>query len=65
MRKGSLRLRLFAAGAASILLALAIAAAGLLLLFQRHVERRVVLELEIDLRQLVGGLTRDDTGALR
>jgi hypothetical protein len=34
MKKGSLRLRLFAAGAASILLALSIAAAGLLLLFE-------------------------------
>src|SRR5664279_2607752 len=64
MKKGSLRLRLFAAGAVSIVLALTIAAAGLMLLFERHVERRVVLELETDLRQLVSGLTRNATGAL-
>lgn len=64
MKKGSLRLRLFAAGAVSILLALTIAAAGLMLLFERHVERRVVLELEADLRQLVSGLTRNAAGAL-
>ena len=42
MKTGSLRLRLFAAGAASVMLALGIAAVGLLLLFERHVERRVV-----------------------
>ena len=64
MRRGSLRLRLFAAGAVSVVLALAIAAAGLLLLFERHVERRVVAELEADLRQLVSGLNRDAAGAL-
>lgn len=64
MRKGSLRLRLFAAGAASILLALTIAAAGLLLLFERHVERRVVLELEGDLKELVSDLTRNPDGTL-
>jgi signal transduction histidine kinase len=64
VKKGSLRLRLFAAGAVSIVLALAVAAAGLMLLFERHVERRVVLELEADLRQLAGGLAADASGAL-
>jgi signal transduction histidine kinase len=64
MKKGSLRLRLFAAGAGSILLALTIAAVGLLLLFERHVERRVVLELEGDLKELVSGLTRNPDGSL-
>jgi signal transduction histidine kinase len=64
MKKGSLRLRLFAAGAVSILLALTIAAVGLMLLFERHVERRVVLELEADLRQLVSGLNSTADGAL-
>ncbi len=64
MKKGSLRLRLFAAGAVSIVLALAVAAAGLMLLFERHVERRVVSELEADLRQLVGGLALDPAGTL-
>jgi signal transduction histidine kinase len=65
MKTGSLRLRLFAAGAASVVLALGIAAVGLLLLFERHVERRVVLELESDLRQLVGGLALDPNGVLQ
>ncbi|MFL5257359.1 MAG: ATP-binding protein [Rhodopila sp.] len=64
MKKGSLRLRLFAAGAASILLALSVAASGLLLLFEWHVERRVVMELEADLRELVSGLTRNADGTL-
>ena len=65
MRKGSLQLRLFAAGAASVALALAVAAFGLLWLFERHVERRVAMELESDLRQLVAGLTRDADGTLQ
>lgn len=64
MKSGSLRLRLFAAGAVSIVLALTIAAAGLMLLFERHVQRRVVLELQADMRQLVSGLNRDAAGAL-
>ena len=46
MRRGSLRVRLLAAGAASIVLALAVAGLGLLLLFERHVERRMAVELE-------------------
>jgi signal transduction histidine kinase len=62
--RGSLRLRLFAAGAASILLALALAGFGLVLLFERHVERRVALELEAHLRQLIDGLGRAPDGAL-
>ena len=64
MKKGSLRLRLFAAGAASIVVALTVAGGGLLLLFERHVERRVVAELETDLRQLIGGLALGANGAL-
>jgi len=62
--RGSLRLRLLAAGAASILIALALAGLGLTLLFERHVERRVVVELELDLRQLIGHLGRGENGAL-
>ncbi len=65
MRKGSLRLRVFAAGAASVTLALAVAALGLLWLFERHVERRVALELESDLRQLVSGISRAADGTLQ
>ncbi|MBX6745409.1 MAG: sensor histidine kinase [Acetobacteraceae bacterium] len=64
MMRGSLRLRLLAAGAASILLALALAGFGLVLLFERHVERRMALELEANLRQLIDGLGRAPDGAL-
>jgi signal transduction histidine kinase len=64
MRRGSLRLRLLAAGAASILLALAVAGFGLLLLFERHVERRMTAELQAHLRQLVSGLERAPDGSL-
>lgn len=62
---GSLRLRLLAAGGASILLALALAGFGLVLLFERHVERRVAIELEAHLRQLVDGLERAEDGSLQ
>ncbi len=62
---GSLRLRLLAAGGASVLLALALAGVGLVLLFERHVERRVVLELEAHLRQLIDGLERIEDGSLQ
>ncbi len=65
MTRGSLRMRLLAAGAASVLIALALAGFGLILLFERHVERRIVAELELNLRQLVGHLGRDQAGALR
>ena len=64
MRQGSLRLRLLAAGAASIILALAIAGFGLLLLFERHVERRMAAELGSHLNQLVSGLARTADGTL-
>ena len=64
MRRGSLKARLLAAGAASILLALAVAGLGLLLLFERHVERRMAAELQAHLRQLVSGLERGPDGSL-
>lgn len=64
MKRGSLKLRLLAAGAASILLALAVAGFGLLLLFERHVERRMTAELQAHLRQLVSGLERAPDGSL-
>ncbi len=64
MRQGSLRLRLLAAGAASVVLALAIAGFGLLLLFERHVERRMAVELNSHLNQLVSSLARAGDGTL-
>jgi hypothetical protein len=63
--RGSLRVRLLAAGAGSILIALALAGVGLTLLFERHVERRVVAELELTLRQLIGHLGQDADGGLQ
>lgn len=65
MNNGSLRLRLLLAGAVSILLALALSATGLTLLFSRHVERRVDAELGVFLDQIVAGLDIDQkTGKL-
>ena len=65
MKQGSLRLRLFAAGSASIALALAVAGVALFLLFERHVERRTLVEMEAHLRQLVGGLELAPDGTLQ
>ncbi len=64
MRRGSLKLRLLAAAVASIVLTLAVAGLGLLLLFERHVERRMTAELQAHLRQLVSGLERSPDGSL-
>ncbi len=64
MKQGSLRLRLLAAGTASVILALALAGLGLLLLFERHVERRMAAELGSHLTQLVSSLARTGDGML-
>jgi signal transduction histidine kinase len=64
MSRGSLRLRLLVAGALSILVALALAAFGLMLLFERHVERRVAGELAVHLDQITAGLDRTASGQL-
>ncbi len=60
----SLRLRLVLAGGAAVLVSLTIAAIGLALLFERHVERRAVEELSADLDQLAAGIERNAGGAL-
>ncbi|WP_299133505.1 HAMP domain-containing sensor histidine kinase [uncultured Amaricoccus sp.] len=64
MRRHSIRLRLVAAGGAAVLAALVIAAAGLDVLFERHVQRRAVAELSTDLDQLAAGLERGPDGRL-
>jgi signal transduction histidine kinase len=64
MNRGSLRLRLFLAGAVSVLAALALSGLGLTLLFQHHVERRITAELNGYLDQIVAGLDRGSDGAL-
>jgi signal transduction histidine kinase len=64
MNLRSLRLRLLIAGAVSVLIALGLAAFGLALLFERHVERRVDAELAVYLNQLVANLTLAAPGEL-
>jgi signal transduction histidine kinase len=64
MNRGSLRLRLFLAGAVSVLAALALSGLGLTLLFQHHVERRITAELGGYLDQIIAGLDRSADGTL-
>ena len=58
MTISSLRVRLLIAGALAIGLALAAAVLGLMVLFERHVTRRVDAELNVHLTQLIAGLDR-------
>ncbi|NBN78513.1 sensor histidine kinase [Microvirga tunisiensis] len=64
MTRGSLRLRLMLAGAVSILVALAAAAFGLVLLFSQHVERRAHAALDLQMEQLLASLDRDPATGL-
>ena len=56
MTRNSLRLRLVAGGAVTIVIALAIAGVTLTLLFERHVVRTVAADLEVYLNQLLAGI---------
>ncbi|MBB5045337.1 signal transduction histidine kinase [Rhodopseudomonas rhenobacensis] len=58
----SLRLRLIAGGAAAILIALSVAGFGLTVLFERHVTRSVIADLDVHLKQLLAGLDVDAEG---
>ncbi len=64
MTRGSLRLRLLVAAAISVMAALALSGFGLTLLFERHVERRVVSELNVYLDRIVAGIDRNAEGEL-
>ena len=64
MRWGSLRLRLVAGGVVAILVALTIAGAALILLFERHVTRTIAGDLDVHLKQLVAGIDLDQSGNL-
>ncbi len=64
MSGGSLRLRLVARGIVAILLALAVAGAGLAVLFERHVARTIADDLEIHLKQLLAGIDIGQEGRL-
>ncbi|WP_349359128.1 HAMP domain-containing sensor histidine kinase [Stappia sp.] len=59
---GSLGRRLTLAGAVAVLAALGLAAAGLIVLFGAHVERRATAELSVHLDQVMAGLARRDGG---
>jgi len=59
MRRRSLRLRLLFAAAVSIAVALIVAGFGWVQLFERHVERRLGVELETHLQQLAAGIQFD------
>jgi signal transduction histidine kinase len=64
MRWHSLRLRLIAGGAAAIMIALTVAGVGLAILFERHVARTIADDLDIHLKQLLGGIDVDSAGLL-
>ncbi len=64
MPKNSLRLRLLIAGGLTLTLALAAAGLGLEILFERHVQRRAIAEMETDIRQLLAGLQVSKEGKI-
>jgi signal transduction histidine kinase len=64
MTGNSIRFRLWSAATISILVALAIAGAGLRYLFELNVERRIVSELTVDLNDLIGATTFAADGRL-
>ena len=65
MKIRSLRLRLMMAATCAILVALTLAGFGLVLLFERHVERRSGAELDTYLNQIAARAIFDGTGAAR
>jgi len=64
MSFGSLRIRLIAGGAAFILAAVIVSAAGLAILFERHVVRWIDEQLSVHLNQLVAGVDLGPSGDL-
>jgi hypothetical protein len=59
MKARSLRLRLMVGGVVAILIALSVAGAGLVFLFERHVIRTIGDDLNIYLNQLIAGIDVD------
>jgi signal transduction histidine kinase len=64
VRASSIRLRLLAAGGAAVVVSLAVAAVGLQVLFERHIQRLAHVELAADLDQIATGLARAADGRL-
>lgn len=63
MKAGSLRLRLLLASTAAVAVALALAGIGLVLLFERHVERRIGAELDTYLNQMAARVVFNEDGS--
>ena len=64
MKKGSLRLRLFAVAAISITIALFLTGLALARLFEAQVRERVITSLENDLLQLAGSIAVGPDGTV-
>jgi len=64
MRLRSLRVRLLVAATISISAALVVAGFGLTALFEHHVERRLDLQLETYLSELIGRIEPNDSGGI-
>lgn len=64
MIDGSVRRRLIGGGIAAIVFALVMVGLGLTFLFERHLERSALEDLEIHVRQIVSGLDLDAQGQL-
>jgi hypothetical protein len=64
MKARSLRLRLIVGGVVAILIALTVAGAGLVFLFERHVTRTIGDDLNIYLNQLIAGIDVDAEGRI-
>jgi signal transduction histidine kinase len=65
MSGGSLKLRLFLAAGLAISLSLLVAGLSFYFIFQRHVERQAIAELDNHFVQLIASIRVDDTGKLR
>ncbi len=64
MSAGSLRVRLLLGGAVAIVVALALAGAGLSLLFERHLRRSLADDLDVHLRQLAASVDVSPDGQI-
>jgi signal transduction histidine kinase len=64
MRRHSLRLRLVAGGIVAVLIALAIAGGALVVVFERHISRTLVQDLDVHLKQLLAGVDVNPQGKL-
>ncbi len=64
MRGWSLRLRLLLLGGVTVAIALLIAGGGIIGLFERHIERRAVAELDTYIRQISAGVSFNAKGVI-